>query len=196
MKPRAVIASGLIFSLLAGPALAQSQAQPPASQSQTLPVSQAAPPAIQPQTQTPPVVTQPEQAIATESLNRIREAVGREPTVRIENGQLKIYAEVIGNWPSFAEHTQGYDFVNGPTGYGNPMSHQEFVEMMTPKDMYSTAGIQPAEILTMAAVNAVGQWAIVKALNKIGTSRKEKQLRDIRAQIDADLAAIKKEKDK
>ena len=48
----------------------------------------------------------------------------------------------------------------------------------------------------MAAVNAVGQWAIVKALNKIGTSRKEKQMRDIHALIDADLAAIKKEKEK
>ena len=104
--------------------------------------------------------------------------------------------EVIGNWPSFADVTKGYDFINGPTGYGNPMSHQEFVDMVTPRDMYSTAGIQPAEILTMAAVNAVGQWAIVKALTKISNSHKDKQLRDIRAQIDADLAAIKKEKEK
>lgn len=198
MKPRAFIASGLICTLLAGPAAAQSQ-PPPVPQVPTTPSLQSSQPQATPTptptpTPAPTSAQAPPEGASPESLARIREAVGHEPTLRIENGQLKIYVEVIGNWPSFADHTKGYDFVNGPTGYGNPMSHQEFLEMTTPKDMYSTAGIQPAEILTMAAVNAVGQWAIVKALNKISTSRKEKQLRDIQAQIDAELAAIKKDK--
>jgi hypothetical protein len=183
MRPNATIASVLIFALLAGPAGAQQQ---------TPPVTQTPPPTQTPRpTQAPATPTEPASA---QQLNRIRDAVGREPALHVENGQLKIYVEVIGNWPSFADVTKGYDFINGPTGYGNPMSHKEFLEMTTPKDMYSTAGIQPAEILTMSAVNAVGQWAIVKALTKISNSRKDKQLRDIRAQIDADLAAIKKEK--
>ena len=118
--------------------------------------------------------------------------MAREPSLRIENGQLRIYVEVIGNWPNFAQANKGYDFINGPTGKGNPMSHDEFLAMVTPQDMYSSAGIKPAEIVTMAAVNVVGQWAIVKALTKIGNYRKEKQMRDIQAQIDAELAAIKK----
>jgi hypothetical protein len=192
MKPNATIASGLILTLLAGPAGAQiqtqsgaqTQAPPPASQTQTT-QSQTT------QSQTPP--DSQTQSISPETLSRIREAIGHESTLRVENGQLRIYVDVIGNWPTFLEHAKGWDFVNGPTGYGNPMSHQEFLAMTTPQDMYSTAGIQPAEILTMAAVNAVGQWAIVKALTKISTSRKEKQLKDIRAQIDAELAAIKKD---
>ena len=138
-----------------------------------------------------PVMAQ-DQAPPQENLQRIREAVNREPAIRIENGQLKIYVEVIGHWPTFAEATKGYDFINGPTGFGSPMSHQEFLGMVTPKDMYGTAGIRPAEIITMAAVNVVGQWAIVKALSKIASYRKDKQLRDIQAQIDAELAAIKK----
>jgi hypothetical protein len=130
-----------------------------------------------------------------ESLQRIRDAVNRPPTIKIENGQLKIYMEVIGNWPTFAEASKGYDFLHGPTGKGaNPMSHQEFLAMVTPQEMYSTAGIKPSEIVTMAAVNVVGQWAISKALTKIGAYRKNKQMRDIQAQIDAELAAIKKDK--
>jgi hypothetical protein len=130
-----------------------------------------------------------------ESLQRIREAINRPPAIKIENGQLRIYVEVIGHWPSFAEMTKGYDFLNGPTGKGaNPMSHQEFLAMVRPQDMYSTAGIKPSEILTMAAVNVVGQWAISKALTKIGSYRKNKQMRDIQAQIDAELAAIRKDR--
>jgi hypothetical protein len=132
---------------------------------------------------------------SSESLQRIREAVSRPPALKIENGQLKIYVEVIANWPSFAQVTKGYDFIIGPTGRGaNPMSHQEFLNMVTPQEMYSTAGIKPGEIVTMAAVNVVGQWAISKAIAKIGNYSKQKQMRDIQAQIDAELAALKKDK--
>jgi len=135
------------------------------------------------------------QAPPQEDLQRIRDAFNRPPAIKIENGQLKIYVEVIGAWPTFAEAAKGYDFMNGPTGKGaNPMSHQEFLAMVRPQDMYSTAGIKPAEILTMAAVNVVGQWAIVKGLTKIATYSKAKQMRDIQAQIDAELAAIRKDK--
>jgi len=133
------------------------------------------------------------QALRAEDLERIRAAVTREPALKIENGQLRIYVEVIGNWPSFAELSKGFDYLHGPTGLdANPMSHQEFLNMVTPHDMYSSAGIKPGEVVTMAAVNVVGQWAIAKAINKIGAYRKEKQMRDIQEKIDAALAAIKK----
>jgi hypothetical protein len=136
-----------------------------------------------------------QQTTSPESLQRIREAVSRPPALKIENGQLKIYVEVIGNWPTFAQASKGYDFINGPTGRGaNPMSHQEFLSMVTPRDMYGTAGIKPGEIATMAAVNVVGQWAISKAIAKIANYSKQKQMRDIQAQIDAELAAFKKDK--
>ena len=190
MKPKAVIAIGLILSLVAGPALAQTQ--------QSTQGQQTPPPAQRPlpSPTRPPDPTLIVQSITPQHLDRIREAVGRDAALRIENGQLRIYVEVIGNWPTFADHVKGYSLLYGPTGYGNPMSHAEFVNMSTPRDLYSSSGITATEVATMAAVGVVGQWAIAKALNKIATSRKEKQLRDIRSQIDADLAAIKKDKDK
>ena len=177
MKPNATIATGLIFTLLAGPAGAQSQATPP-PQTPAIPKASA---------QTPSV---------TFDLDRIREALARESAFRIEDGQLRFFVEVVGHWPTFAEYTQGYDLLHGPTGYGNPMSHAEFVAMSTPRDLYSSAGIKPAEIVTMAAVNVVGQWALRKAITKWATSRKDKELRDIQAMIDAELAALKKAKEK
>jgi len=176
MKPNATIATGLIFTLLAGPAGAQSQATPPP--------------------QTPAIPKASAQTPVTFDLDRIREALARESAFRIEDGQLRFFVEVVGHWPTFAEYTQGYDLLHGPTGYGNPMSHAEFVAMSTPRDLYSSAGIKPAEIVTMAAVNVVGQWALRKAITKWATSRKDKELRDIQAMIDAELAALKKAKEK
>jgi len=177
MKPNATIATGLIFALVAGPVGAQTQTQAPPAQTQQTAAAAQAPPAE------PPV-------ISAESLQRIREQLNREQTLRIENGQLRIYVEVIGHWPSFTDYAKGYDWINGPTGKGNPMSHAEFVAMSTPRDFYGNAGIGPAEVLSMAAVNLIGQWAITKAINKWSSSRKDKELKEIRAMIDAELAAL------
>jgi hypothetical protein len=182
MRPNRTIATGLIFALLAGPVGAQTQTPPPATGQQTESSQTASTPATS--------------AISKETLARIREALGRESSFRIEDGQLRIYVEVVGHWPTFAEYSRGYDFVNGPTGggfgKGNPLSHAEFVSMSTPRDLFSSAGIRPGEVLMMAAVGAVGQWALAKAIDKWSTSRREKELRDIRALIDAELAALAK----
>jgi hypothetical protein len=177
MKPaKATVAAVLMLALVAGPA---SLASAQTGQTGSTGSVQQAQPAQDP--------TSPD------SLGRIRDAISREPTFRIENGQLRIYVEVIADWPNFAQANKGYDFINGPTGKGaDPMSHQEFLGMVTPQDMYSSAGIKPGEIATMAVVNYVGQWAIAKGLNKLASYRKDKQMRDIKANIDAELAAIKK----
>jgi hypothetical protein len=182
MKPaHATVAAVLIPALLAGPARA----------GQVGPAGQAGGTATAASAQQPP----PGQTLTVTpaNLERIRAAVNRPSTIRIEDGQMRIYVEVIANWPSFTEASRGYDFINGPTGHNaNPMSHQEFLNMVTPRDMYSSAGVKPGEIVTMAVVNYVGQWAVTKALTKIAAYRKEKELRDIRERIDAELAAIKK----
>ncbi|MNC92282.1 hypothetical protein D3C83_86770 [compost metagenome] len=63
--------------------------------------------------------------------------------------------------------------------------------MVTPKNMYGSGGIQAGEILTMAVVNYIGQAAIGKAVKSISRSRSEKEIAEIRAQIDRELAALK-----
>jgi len=128
-----------------------------------------------------------------DNLARIREAVSRPTVLKVENGQLRIYVEVIGNWPSFAEISKGYDLMNGPTGR-SAVSHNELFAGSTPKEMYGSGGIQVGEMLTMAAVNYVGQWAIIKGLTALSKARSERELREIREQIDRELAAIKREK--
>jgi hypothetical protein len=125
------------------------------------------------------------------NLDRIREAVTRPPALIIDDGRLKIYVEVIANWPNFAEMVKGYDLMHGPTKRGGPMSHQEFLNMVTPKEMHSSVGIRPTEILQAAIVGALGQAIIKRGLEAIRQARDEREIQEIRAQIDRELAALR-----
>ena len=128
---------------------------------------------------------------AGQDLTRIREAVSRPPAIVIDNGRLKIYMEVIAKWPSFKELVKGEDMVHGPTKRGNPMTHAEFLAMVTPEEMVSTAGIQPTEMLQFAIVNWLGQAVIKKGLEEISRAKSEREIAEIRARIERELAALR-----
>lgn len=178
------IAWGLVIGLTAAPVAAE-----PAGSSN--PGSQIEQAAQNSQSGKPGQSKPTKPTTSPETLELIREAVNREPAIRIENGQLRIYVEVIAKWPSFAEMVKGYDLKNGPRGGGNPMTHQEFLNMVTPREMYGSGGIQPTEILTSAIVNFLGQALIKKGLEEIRNARSEREIAEIRARIDRELAALK-----
>jgi len=150
-------------------------------------------PPAQSGTQTPPPAAGIQvPSIPPDQLARIREGLARESTLKLEDGRRMIYVEVIGKWPTFAEIAKGYDLMNGPTGGGNPMSHQEYLNMVTPKELYGSGGISAPEVLTMALVNYFGQKYISKGLKEISQTRDQKKIEEIRARIDAELAALRK----
>jgi hypothetical protein len=178
---RAIVAA-LVVSVASTQTLAVGgpQSPPPPAQSSGTQRPPAPPPA-------PPAAGDP----SGQELARIREAVTRPPSIVIDDGRLRIYMEVIAKWPSFAEVSKGYDLMNGPTKRGNPMTHQEFLSMVTPKDMVGTAGIKPTEILQFAIVNWLGQAIIMKGLEEIRKARSEREIAEIRARIDRELAALR-----
>lgn len=142
--------------------------------------------------QNPPATTAAEQALPPNTnLDRIRELASRSPTLRIDEGQLRIYVEVIGRWPRFDEMAKGYDLMNGPTRRGNPMTHQEFLNMVTPKELYSTAGIMPLDMLQFALTNWLIKAVIEKGLEDMKNAKTKAEVDEIRARIDRELAAIK-----
>ena len=125
------------------------------------------------------------------NLDRIREGVSKPPQVIIDDGRLKIYVEVIAKWPRFDEIVKGYDLRNGPTPRGAVMTHSEFLQMVTPREMYGSAGIRPTEMLQMALVNWVGKALVKKGLEAISNARSEREIQEIRARIDRELAALR-----
>jgi hypothetical protein len=139
------------------------------------------------QEQTPP----PASPISTASIERIQGAVNKPARLVIDEGKLRIYVEIIAKWPTFAEMAKGYDLKNGPTPRGNPMTHAEFLSMVTPKEMYSSAGIRPTEVLQMSIVNWLGQAIIKRGLEAIRNAKDDREIAEIRARIDRELAALK-----
>src|SRR5688572_30059269 len=97
------------------------------------------------QTQMPPSDPSGQAPQVPPNLERIREGLNRPPTITIDNGQLRIYVEVIGKWPRFDELVKGYDLRNGPTPRGAVMTHAEFLSMVTPRHMYGSGGIRATE---------------------------------------------------
>ena len=175
MGRRDVMSLVLALATVAGvpPALAQTQDPPAASSAQGPPQTPTQAPSIPP------------------DLERIRDALNRPSTIRIDNGQLKIYVEIIAKWPSFTELVKGYDLRNGPTKRGAVMTHQEFLQMVTPKEMYSTAGIRPTEMLQIALTNWVGKALVMKGIEEIRNARNQREIDEIRARIDRELAALR-----
>ena len=147
---------------------------------------QSDPPPAQQQNQPPPP-----NPISSASIDRIQALVNKPARLVIDEGKLRIYVEVIAKWPSFAEMAKGYDLRNGPTPRGNPMTHAEFLSMVTPKEMYSSAGIRPTEVLQMAVVNWLGQAIIKRGLEALRNAKDDREIADIRARIDRELAALK-----
>jgi hypothetical protein len=140
------------------------------------------------ETETTAAVTVP---ITPGDLARIRRALDAEPVVRIDDEQLRFYIQILAKQPSFAEFVKGYDFVNGPTRRGNPMTHSEFVAMVTPKEMQSSVGITARETLEFALTNWLGQTLIKRAFEEIQQAKDEREIQEIRDRIERELAALK-----
>ena len=135
-----------------------------------------------PQTPVPPLLTQ-------EELERIKLGLSR-PEFKVDDSKLRFYIEVVGKYPTWVDIAKGYDLLNGPTKRGNPMTHAEYLGLVTPRDMVSTAGIKPIESLQFALVNWAGQALIKKAIQEFSRARDERELREIRERIEKELAIL------
>lgn len=175
-RGRFSILSGLLtFALLASPALGQ----------QTTPAPS-----------TPATADQGDEATVTVpitagDLARIRRALDSEPAVRIDDDQLRFYMQILVKRPTFAEFARGYDFQHGPTRGGNPMTHNEFLAMVTPKELQSSVGITARETLEFALTNWLSQTLIKRAFADLQRAKDEREIQEIRDRIERELAALK-----
>ena len=123
-------------------------------------------------------------------VDRIQRALSQPQGLKLDEQQLRFYLEIVARQPTFAEYARGYDFVNGPTRRGNPMSHQEFLSMVTPKEMQSSAGITASEQVQFALTNYVGQSLIRRALEQLKQAKDAREIQEIRDRIDRELDAL------
>jgi hypothetical protein len=130
--------------------------------------------------------------ITQADLDRIRKALENPPAVRIDNDQLRYFVQILAKERTFAEYAKGYDLRNGPTRGGNPMTHQEFLQLVTPKEFYSSGGITAWEQLQFALTNYLGQTLVRKAIEDLQKAKDTREVDEIRERIERELAALRR----
>ena len=123
------------------------------------------------------------------SLDRIRRALARPPALDLR-GKPVFRVEVFGRKPTI-EDILGPDFLKGPVPYGG-MTHQEFLNMVTPKDVQGYAAFTNKEGMTVAATSLALQWALQKAIHKFEQARNEREKEAARKEVQDALADLAK----
>ncbi len=147
------------------------------------------------QTAAPP--DSPQSSAATQStrlpvdLSRIREGLDRPaPEINLNDGRLRFFAQVTEKEPWFEKFTLGFNFRSGLVP-GAGMTHQEFLNQVTPKYLYGSGGITALEQLEWGVVNYVAIWTVKRLYKELSEARTEWRRKQIQEQIDRELAALK-----
>ncbi|MBA3641250.1 MAG: hypothetical protein H0W53_18665 [Acidobacteria bacterium] len=105
------------------------------------------------------------------SLDRIQEAISRPPAIKTPAGRPTFRVEVIAKKPTI-EDILGKGYLVGPTP--GPMTHQEFLNMVTPNEFRGMGVFTGGEALTVAATSIGLQWALSKAIDKLAAAKTER----------------------
>jgi hypothetical protein len=190
---RRFIVLGMAVAIAGGlPLAAFAQSASPAPSSPAAPASSApSAPASPAPAQTPPAPA-PTTGLPVD-VDRIQELAQKRPAVRLDDKQLRFYALVLAKAPKFEDFVGDYDLKNGPTKGGAAMTHQEFLDMVTPRELgelFGSTNGSSFAMLQMAIMNALGQKLIKKAVLDMRAAHNEREVADIRARIDRELAAL------
>lgn len=151
--------------------------------------AQTVPPPV-PTPQAPPAPQDPPPTLPVD-LRRIKGGLAAPIRVRIDDGKIRFYTETVAHAPiSFKTLSVNFDLRYGPVP-GAGMTHQEFLTMVTPKELYGSGGIKPLETLEWGLVNYVGWWAVRKLYKELSEAKDERRREEIRKQIDRELAALR-----
>jgi len=187
MLRRLVAASVVATVALAStgvPALAGSASQ---AVPQTELQSQAQTPSPPKAPQSPPPSTQ-----LPVDVDKIRSVVDRAPTPLLSYEKMKTRFYVRVNAKSeirFTDFIGHFDLRNGPVPRAG-QTHAEFLAMVTPRELYSAAGIKPTEALEMALTGFLAQSLARKAIAEIRKASTAREIQEIRDRITRELAAL------
>jgi len=123
------------------------------------------------------------------SLDRIQRALANTPKLRFDpEGRPVFRVEVFGKAPTI-DDILGPDWATGPVKYGT-MTHQEFVAMVTPKEMQGFAEYTNAEGAQLATSSFVLQWTLQKAIRKFKETQDEREREAARKEVIDALNAL------
>jgi hypothetical protein len=125
------------------------------------------------------------------SVDRIRDRLSQPPAIKVKTQGTVFRVEVLGRKPTI-EDILGPDYLKGPVPASGGMTHQEFLDLVTPKDVQGYAAFSNKEALTVAATSFALQWALQKAIHKFQEAKAEREQEAARKEVQEALAELEK----
>src|SRR5262249_23917191 len=136
-------------------------------------------------------VPQPSSDDLPVSLDRIQRALAAPPPVDLLKEQHPVFrVEIVGRKPTL-EDILGQKFWLGPAPYGG-MTHQEFMEMATPKELQPFGGFSGKYLLAETALTLAEQWALKAAIKKFQDAHDNREREAARKEVLDALADLEK----
>jgi len=155
-------------------------------------VVQAPPPATTP-APTPEQKT-PSPAITADalpvSIDRIQRALAEPKPIELKEQHPVFRLEIFGKKPTI-EDVLGEKFWVGPAPYGS-MTHQEFMDMVTPKLAQPYAGFTGGYLIAETALTLAEQWALKSAIRKFRDAKEDREREAARKEVMDALASLEK----
>ncbi|HZB26822.1 MAG TPA: hypothetical protein VE379_11845 [Vicinamibacterales bacterium] len=123
-------------------------------------------------------------------IGKIQRALSRPSALKLETNRSVFRVEIFGRRPTI-EDILGRDFLRGPVP-GAGMTHQEFLNMVTPKDVQGYAAFDNKQAFTVAATSLALQWAVQKAVQKFNDAKEERAREAARREVEAALAELRR----
>src|SRR3954466_8151703 len=123
------------------------------------------------------------------SVDRIRRKLSRPPAIKLNTQGTVFRVEVLGRKLTI-EDILGPDYLKGPVpAPAGGMTHQEFLDLVTPKDVQGYAAFSNKEAATVAATS-FAVWALQKAVHKFEEAKAEREREAARKEVQDALAEL------
>jgi hypothetical protein len=123
-------------------------------------------------------------------IDRIQRRLSRPPAIRPESSRPVFRAEVFGRNPTIDE-ILGPDWRKGPVPYGG-MTHSEFLNIVTPKDVQGYAAFDNKQGMVVAATSFALQWAFRQAVKKLDDAKTARQKEAAEKEVSEALTALRR----
>jgi hypothetical protein len=128
------------------------------------------------------------------SIKRIQRALESPPAIKVldptmRNGRPVYRVEIEADKVDL-QAILGKDYLRGVASYGG-MTHQEFLDLVTPNDVKGYAAFSNAEGVTVAATSIALKWAVLKALDAMKKAKDEREQEQARKEVEAALEALR-----
>jgi hypothetical protein len=143
--------------------------------------------------QQPAAPATPPPASSTElpvSLDRIQRALSAPPAIDLKEQHPVFRVEIVGRKPTL-EEILGERFWIGPVPYGG-MTHQDFLDMVTPKMAQPYGGFSGKYLAAQAALTIAEQWALKEAIKKFRGALTDREREAARKEVIEALADLEK----